>query len=89
MATSLIPGVQCPCGNQSNLYMPGNFQICLRIQETTGDCVANLHDADVFDPTLLEKWERALNEHPTTGFVFCGVSTGSHDGHSVTAARCR
>ena len=60
--------------NATNLYMPGNLNAC--ITEATGDYIANLHDADVFDTTLLQKWEAALDRYPSAGFVFCGVSTG-------------
>jgi len=57
--------------NTRNLYMPGNLNAGLKL--ATGKYVANLHDADVFDPTLLEKWERALDTYPSAGFVFCGL----------------
>ena len=57
--------------NLRNLYMPGNLNAGLKF--ATGEYVANLHDADVFDPTLLEKWERALDAFPSAGFVFCGL----------------
>jgi glycosyltransferase involved in cell wall biosynthesis len=60
--------------NTTNLYMPGNLNAC--VSAATGDYVANLHDADVFDPTLLQKWEAALDRHPSAGFVFSGVSAG-------------
>lgn len=60
--------------NATNLYMPGNLNACLA--EATGDYIANLHDADVFDATLLQKWEAALDRYPSAGFVFCGISTG-------------
>jgi glycosyltransferase involved in cell wall biosynthesis len=58
--------------NSENLYMPGNLNQAVSL--ATGEYVANLHDADEFAPTLLEKWERALDEHPTAGFVCCGVA---------------
>jgi len=57
--------------NPRNLGMPGNLNAVLT--QTTGDYVANLHDADVFDPQLLEKWARALDQYPTAGLVFCGL----------------
>jgi len=57
--------------NAQNLYMPGNLNAGLKL--TTGKYVANLHDADMYDPTLLEKWERALDAYPSAGFVFCGL----------------
>ncbi len=57
--------------NSRNLYMPGNLNAAVSL--ATGDYIANLHDADEFDPTLLEKWERALDDFPSAGFVFSGV----------------
>ena len=58
--------------NERNLGMPGNLNAVLA--QATGDYVANLHDADVFHPQLLEKWVQALSEHPSAGFVFCRVA---------------
>lgn len=60
--------------NAVNLSMPGNLNAC--VSAAGGEYIANLHDADLFDPTLLQKWEAALDRHPSAGFVFCGVSTG-------------
>ncbi len=60
--------------NPSNLYMPGNLNAS--IGAATGEYIANLHDADEFSPHLLEKWEAALDAHPSAGFAFCGVSSG-------------
>ena len=57
--------------NSRNLGMPGNLNLVISMAR--GKYIANLHDADEFDPTLLEKWERALDDHPSAGFVFCGV----------------
>ena len=67
--------------NQPNLNMPGNLNAVLA--QATGDFIANLHDADIFAPTLLEKWEAALIRHPSAGLVFSGVDErkpGSNDG---------
>jgi glycosyltransferase involved in cell wall biosynthesis len=71
--------------NTANLYMPGNLNAC--VSTATGNYVANLHDADVFDPTLLQKWEAALDQHPSAGFVFCGVSTGDETPTDETPQR--
>lgn len=60
--------------NPTNLYMPGNLNAC--VGAATGAYIANLHDADEFSPHLLEKWEAALDTHPSAGFAFCGVSSG-------------
>jgi glycosyltransferase involved in cell wall biosynthesis len=57
--------------NQTNLNMPGNLNVAINL--TNGEYIANLHDADTFDPTMLEKWEMALDNHPTAGFVFSGL----------------
>ncbi len=57
--------------NPRNLGMPGNLNAVLAA--ASGDLIANLHDADVFDPTLLQKWEEALISRPKAGLVFCGL----------------
>ena len=62
--------------NSRNLNMPGNLNAAMGL--TTGEYVANLHDADEFDPSLLAEWEKALDVHPTAGFVFCGVGSNLH-----------
>ncbi len=61
--------------NEVNLGMPGNLNKVIR--KATGDFVANLHDADEFHPTLLEKWAAALDRFPTAGLVFCGLDARS------------
>jgi glycosyltransferase involved in cell wall biosynthesis len=58
--------------NEQNLGMPGNLNSVLA--QATGDYVANLHDADLFAPQLLEKWTRALDAHRSAAFVFCRVA---------------
>lgn len=55
--------------NEVNLNMPGNLNAVL--SQATGDYIANLHDADVFHPELLESWARVLDTHPDAGIVFC------------------
>lgn len=62
--------------NPVNLGMPGNLNAA--IGRTSGAYVANLHDADTFASTMLERWEQALDVHPTAGFVFCGVGGWPH-----------
>jgi len=61
--------------NERNLYMPGNLNVA--IARARGTYIANLHDADAFDSTLLEKWEQALDSHPTAGLAFCGGCSAS------------
>ncbi|MDQ3814797.1 MAG: glycosyltransferase family 2 protein [Armatimonadota bacterium] len=58
--------------NERNLHMPGNLNVAVGL--ATGEYIANLHDADELDPTLLEKWEYALDAYPGAGFVFCDMS---------------
>ena len=55
--------------NTTNRGMPGNLNDV--IQQATGDYVANLHDADIYHPQLLEKWAAALDRSPEAGLVFC------------------
>ncbi len=51
-----------------NLGMPRNLN--RGILEARGEYVANLHDGDVYDQLLLEKWVDALDGCPQAGFVF-------------------
>ena len=64
--------------NECNLGMPGNLNAV--VGQATGDFVANLHDADQYHPTLLEKWEAALLRYPSAGLVFCGLDCTSSPG---------
>lgn len=57
--------------NSINLGMPGNLNAVLA--QAKGEYVANLHDADVYDRTLLEKWAKTLDQNPSAGMVFCGL----------------
>lgn len=63
--------------NAMNLGMPGNLNAV--IAQATGDYIANLHDADLFEPTLLEKWSVALDSNPSAGMVFCRDSRWDND----------
>jgi glycosyltransferase involved in cell wall biosynthesis len=58
--------------NAVNLGMPGNLNVAVGM--ASGEYVANLHDGDRFAPEMLARWEEALDNHPTAGFVFCGIS---------------
>lgn len=58
--------------NEKNLNMPGNLNA--GVGAATGDLVVNLHDGDTYERTLFEKWERALDTHPTAGLAFCGLA---------------
>jgi len=66
--------------NARNLNMPGNLNAAVGLAQ--GEYIANLHDADTFHPTLLGKWEKALDSHPTAGFVFCGIRGWPNAGES-------
>ncbi len=48
--------------------MPGNLNA--GISRAQCEFIANLHDGDIYYPTLLEKWRATLMENPTAGFVF-------------------
>jgi len=65
--------------NERNLNMPGNLNAV--ISQATGDYIANLHDADEFDPQLIELWADALTQHPSAGMVYCGLESPQH-GHA-------
>jgi len=54
--------------NPGNLGMPGNLNSGL--QKCKCEFVADLHDGDIYAPTLIEKWRDALIKHPQAGFVF-------------------
>ena len=71
--------------NEQNLGMPGNLNSVLA--QATGDYVANLHDADLFAPQLLEKWTRALDAHRSAAFVFCRV-TGRNESQDQRLRGC-
>ena len=68
-----LPGRIIYQRNSSNLGMPGNLNAAVR--RARGDYIANLHDADVYDPLLLELWCDALERHPSAGLVFSGVGS--------------
>lgn len=59
--------------NERNLNMPGNLNAV--ISQATGDYIANLHDADEFDPRLIELWAAALTLNPSAGMVYCGLES--------------
>jgi glycosyltransferase involved in cell wall biosynthesis len=59
--------------NERNLNMPGNLNAV--ISQATGDYIANLHDADEFDPRLIELWADALDKYPSAGMVYCGLES--------------
>lgn len=60
------------CRNEANLRYAGNQSAA--VQRAKGEYVAILHDGDVYAPTLVEKWLRALQRNPTAALVFNGYS---------------
>jgi cellulose synthase/poly-beta-1,6-N-acetylglucosamine synthase-like glycosyltransferase len=64
--------------NERNLGMPGNLNAA--IQAATGEYIANLHDGDIYHPTLLERWVAALDTCPKAGFVFNAYRALDADG---------
>lgn len=54
--------------NPKNLGMPGNLNSGLK--QAQCELIANLHDGDIYYPTLLEKWRATLLEFPSAAFVF-------------------
>jgi glycosyltransferase involved in cell wall biosynthesis len=57
--------------NTRNLGMPGNLNAVVRSAKS--DYVANLHDADIFHPKLLEEWRDLLDSNSDITFAFCGL----------------
>jgi glycosyltransferase involved in cell wall biosynthesis len=54
--------------NRARLKMPGNLNA--GIADVRSEFIANLHDGDVYEPTLLERWHDALVHCPDAAFVF-------------------
>jgi glycosyltransferase involved in cell wall biosynthesis len=64
--------------NATNLRMPGNMNEGIR--QSRGEYVANLHDGDLYEPQLLEKWKSALDRNPGAAFVFNEYAGLDRDG---------
>jgi glycosyltransferase involved in cell wall biosynthesis len=64
--------------NATRLLMPGNLNAALG--EANGDFIANLHDGDLYEPTLLQRWHDALVACPTAAFVFNAYRQLAADG---------
>jgi len=69
--------------NGRNLGMPGNLNAGVR--RARCEFIANLHDGDIYAPTLIERWRAALIKYPTAGFVFNRYRHLSPDGRSGLA----
>ena len=54
--------------NPENIGMPGNLNKA--ISETGGDLVVNLHDADRYEPELIERCEALMAQNPSVGMIF-------------------
>ena len=68
-----------------NVGMPGNLNA--GIEASGAEYVANLHDGDLYEPTLLEKWTAALDGSPRAAFVFNAYRAVDIDGRTVCVYR--
>jgi glycosyltransferase involved in cell wall biosynthesis len=64
--------------NPQNLRYAGNQNAAL-LRATT-DYVAIVHDGDIYRRDLVEKWTRALVEHPSAALVFNALEVMNRDG---------
>ena len=64
--------------NPRNLGYAGNQNAA--ILRATTDYVAIVHDGDVYRRDLIEKWTRALVEHPSAAFVFNALEAMDQEG---------
>jgi glycosyltransferase involved in cell wall biosynthesis len=64
--------------NERNLRMPGNLNAA--IGRAVAPYIANVHDGDLYDSSLIEKWKHALDSMPAAPFVFNGYRTISDVG---------
>jgi GT2 family glycosyltransferase len=68
-----------------NVGMPGNLNA--GIEASVGEYIANLHDGDLYDPTLLAKWTAALDRFPGAAFVFNAYRVVDIDGRTACVYR--
>lgn len=54
--------------NQANLRYAGNNNAAIR--RASCEYVGLVHDGDLYEPFMLERWVEALNAHPSAAFVF-------------------
>jgi glycosyltransferase involved in cell wall biosynthesis len=71
--------------NSTRLQMPGNLNA--GIADVRGDFIANLHDGDVYEPRLLERWHDALIRCPDAAFVFNAYRHLAADGSAREITR--
>ena len=68
-----------------NVGMPGNLNN--GIKACTAEYVANLHDGDLYEATLLEKWAAALDSSPRAAFVFNAYRDVNSEGRTIGIER--
>jgi glycosyltransferase involved in cell wall biosynthesis len=68
-----------------NLGMPGNLNA--GIEAAAAEYIANLHDGDLYERTLIEKWSAALDRFPRAAFVFNAYRAIDANGHTVCIFR--
>lgn len=68
-----------------NVGMPGNLNA--GIEACSAEYVANLHDGDLYEPTLLEKWTAALDASPRAAFVFNAYRAIDANGRTICVFR--
>jgi glycosyltransferase involved in cell wall biosynthesis len=68
--------------NGHNLKMPGNLNAA--IGRCSGKYIANLHDGDIYDAQLIQKWKQALDKNPEALFVFNGYYIEDGKGNRTT-----
>jgi glycosyltransferase involved in cell wall biosynthesis len=56
-----------------NVGMPGNLNAGLR--QCRAELVANLHDGDLFKPTLIGRWVEGLGSNRDAAFAFCQLES--------------
>jgi glycosyltransferase involved in cell wall biosynthesis len=71
--------------NATRLGMPGNLNAAIR--EVTGEMIANLHDGDLYERRLLDRWRSALFECPKAAFVFNSYRLLAPDGSTRAISR--
>ena len=64
-----------------NVGMPGNLNA--GIEASCAEYIANLHDGDLYEPMLLEKWAAALDAFPRAAFVFNAYRAIDVNGQTV------
>ena len=67
--------------NAENVGMPGNLNNA--ISACSGDFILNLHDADTYQPELIEKTEKLIRQHPEVGIVFWATSSNYKENRGI------